>query len=422
MTTATPTPDAAPIARPVAAPKLALAAALQSLASLRVTVTLFALSIFLIFAGTLAQTQAGIWAVMENYFRTAIAWIEIRPLTFGLVDSDSAFPYPGGWILGGLVLLNLLAAHLMRFTASWKRCGILMIHTGLIVLILSEFVTGMAAEEGQMTIWEGGASNFVEDIREVELAIIDTTDPAFNAVRAIPESRFVSAARSPVTIDEPGVPFAVRVERFMPNAQLLSTRGMGASMPNPATAGIGQEVVARPRPPVTGTDPEQRINWAAAYVTLIDRESNQPLGTFLTSLQLSERQMPQLIEHNGRRYHLFLRFKRTYKPYAIQLLDFRHERYPGTQTPKAFESHIRLVDPSRGENRAAVIRMNQPLRYAGQTFFQAAFKEGDKGTVLQVVDNPGWLMPYVSCSLIVLGLVVHFVMSLGRFMGRRSRA
>ena len=396
--------------------------AVHALASLKLTVTLLAMAIFLVFAGTLAQVHAGIWTVMADYFRTPIAWIDLRIFLPADTQVGGSFPFPGGYTLGGLLLANLLAAHLVRFHASWKRSGILLIHGGLIVLMVSEFVTGVAAEEGQMTIWEGGSSSFVEDIREVELALIDTTDPRFNDVRAIPEARFAHAAEGPVTIDDASLPFIVRVDRFDPNAQLLGVAGIGGSLPNPANAGSGLRIVARPMPPVTGTDPDQRVNSSAAYVTLVDRSTGSPLGTWLTALQLSQNNMPQVFQHGGRTYELDLRFKRVYKPYRIELLDFRHERYPGTNVPKAFESHIRLIDPQRGEDRAAVIRMNHPLRYAGETFFQAAFKEGDRGTVLQVVDNPGWLMPYVSCALITLGLVVHFLLSLTRFVGRQGRS
>ena len=62
--------------------------------------------------------------------------------------------------------------------------------------------------------------------------------------------------------------------------------------------------------------------------------------------------------------------------------------------------------------------MNHPLRYAGETFFQASFKRGDEGTVLQVVRNPGWLIPYISCAAISLGLLIHFTMVLTKFLSR----
>src|SRR4051812_26474543 len=51
---------------------------LLPLASLKLTVTLFALSIFLIFAGTLAQDSKDMLEVMRLYFRTLFAWIDFQ--------------------------------------------------------------------------------------------------------------------------------------------------------------------------------------------------------------------------------------------------------------------------------------------------------------------------------------------------------
>ncbi len=50
---------------------------LKPLASLRLTVWLFAAAMVLIFAGTLAQTGHGVWRVVDSYFRSAIAWIDL---------------------------------------------------------------------------------------------------------------------------------------------------------------------------------------------------------------------------------------------------------------------------------------------------------------------------------------------------------
>src|SRR5439155_808303 len=82
-------------------------------------------------------------------------------------------------------------------------------------------------------------------------------------------------------------------------------------------------------------------------------------------------------------------------------------------------------DPERNENREVTVSMNQPLRrfpkgglgltwlFNGETFYQSSFlppQAGAKGTVLQVVRNPGWLMPYVSCILVAVGMMAHFGM------------
>ena len=66
--------------------------------------------------------------------------------------------------------------------------------------------------------------------------------------------------------------------------------------------------------------------------------------------------------------------------------------------------------------------MNEPLRHRGETFYQASWNEKtEKGTVLQVVRNPGWLMPYFSCAIVSIGMLVHFGIGLISFLERRAR-
>src|SRR5262245_25864247 len=51
---------------------------LAPLASLRLTCVLFALALFLVFCGTLAQVDWGIWTVVNKYFRSAVVWIPFQ--------------------------------------------------------------------------------------------------------------------------------------------------------------------------------------------------------------------------------------------------------------------------------------------------------------------------------------------------------
>ena len=67
--------------------------------------------------------------------------------------------------------------------------------------------------------------------------------------------------------------------------------------------------------------------------------------------------------------------------------------------------------------------MNNPLRYAGYTFYQASFEPGnDKVTILQVVRNPSWLIPYIACSVMTLGLLWQFTIHLLGFIAKRRRS
>ena len=43
---------------------------------------------------------------------------------------------------------------------------------------------------------------------------------------------------------------------------------------------------------------------------------------------------------------------------------------------------------------------------------------GDSGSVLQVVRNPGWLLPYLSCAVVSLGMLIHFGINLSRYLRR----
>ena len=50
------------------------------------------------------------------------------------------------------------------------------------------------------------------------------------------------------------------------------------------------------------------------------------------------------IEIGGKTYEVSLRFKRRYKPFAVELLEFKFDRYPGTQKPRNYSSDIILTD------------------------------------------------------------------------------
>jgi hypothetical protein len=72
-------------------------------------------------------------------------------------------------------------------------------------------------------------------------------------------------------------------------------------------------------------------------------------------------------------------------------------------------------------DREVKIWMNNPLRYAGMTFYQADFdKRTEALTVLQVVKNPSWMAPYVGCMFVLIGMVAHFGLTLSRFLERQS--
>jgi hypothetical protein len=497
-TTASPTPSARP--KSADSDVTAFERILKPLASLRITVVLFALSIFLTFVGTTMQVRFGIWTIVDELFRSVIARIEIASIFIYAWDIPGVIYFPGGWLIGGALLVNLIAAHAIRFRikaqgrdlvlgsivlligigvtwlvlagklqsdvatsssdAFWrvlwrlgqgiiaavvlyagclllfrKRAGMVLLHAGIILLLISELITGLFAVESRMTIAEGETVNYVDRQFDYEFAVIDTSNPEHDVVTSIPVG---DSVRRGDRISPPGLPFDIKVEQWMVNSTIpMSMSQVGPPMQarNLATTGEGRRFLILPRPEGAGVDAGSGVDTPSAYITLFDRTSGTPLGTYLTSLWFypnhNRRVMdvPQTVTADGKTYSIYLRNQREYltsaadrSPFDIKLLDFRHEVYPGTTRPKDFSSFIRLTDADRGVDREVRIWMNNPLRYAGLTFYQSSFLDGDTGTVLQVVRNVGWMVPYVSCMIVGMGMAGHFGQHLLEFLRKRRQA
>ena len=388
---------------------------LSPLASLKLTIALLAMSILLVYAGTWAQIDTGIWTVQKKYFHSLWLWIDFqtflpRPAP-GQPGIPGGFPFLGGYALGGLMLINLLSAHITRFKFTWKRTGVILIHVGLILLIVGELLTSVLAVESQMVIDEGATTNYSQDTRFGELAVIDPSASAeSDLVVTFPQTQLHPGA----TIKHALLPFEINVDEYYANSQLLGPMQAGPGMTSKATAGFGKGVILAPEAPASGTDGGQ-VDMASAYVTV--SAGGQDIGKYLLSYLFEGGQEVMV---NGKTYLLELRFQRNYKPYSMHLLKFSHDKYLGTEVPKNFSSRIQLVDPTQGVDREVLIRMNEPLRYAGETYYQASFKPDDKTTILQVVHNPAWTMPYIACVLGALGMVLHFGMMLITALRKKS--
>ncbi|MFN0195775.1 MAG: cytochrome c biogenesis protein CcsA [Planctomycetaceae bacterium] len=533
-----------------------LAYCLSPLASLKLTVTFFALAIFLIFAGTLAQVDKDIWEVVDQYFRSAIVKIPLQiffPQSF--FPSKPLVPgaiwFPGGWLIGAVLAVNLLSAHLIRFKvqatgtrrllgagiiavgalATWmviesgsnpdgiqhepifawntlrtimqflivglwagavylqiqliphtkqmrwfrwwrgtvtiamfgiflawtfaqgetiqlgdssmrilwqlikatvaglillagcgvlfrKRAGVVLLHGGIALMMISEVLVGVSAKEAQMTLNEGETLNYVRDIRTVELAFVNTSKAGVDVMTVIPKSRLKEGVR----ISDDQLPCDVEIVRFMQNSNL---RKVKKGETNPATNGAGIEWLAEPAEASTGTDMGAGVDMTAAYVRFFEKGTDKTLGTYLVGILQSEVGEPETLTVGEKKFGVSLRFARDYKPYSVKLIDVRKEDYLGTTTPRDYSSDIHLTDPTRSVDQQVHIWMNNPLRFAGETFYQSGYqKDGGTGvesTTLSVVTNTGWMIPYVSCMIVAVGLLAHFSIILLRFLDRRRR-
>ena len=398
--------------RPQPAPKPLAMRVLETAADLRITVVLFLLALLLVFWGTLAQVDNGVWTVVKNYFRSYFVWVPLKVVFFNSIDNTrDAIPFPGGWLIGTAMLINLLAAHAVRFKLAWSRSGIILIHVGIIIMMIGEFVTGVYAIEGSMVIQTGSSQNTVIHPGQSELAFLRTLDNKKDEVVTVPGRMLKNGA----TIEHADVPLKIDVLDFFVNSELRQADGKPR-----ANRGFGLQHNALELPEVSGVDPNQRHDIPSVLVHLYEKDGKDR-GIWLFSGHFND---PQWITVDGKKYQVILRFKHTTRPFTMHLNKFEHKLFPGTDKPKDFHSYINLTDPEEQvADRPIEIYMNAPLYYRGETFYQSSWTTDvngkANGTILQVVRNPGWLLPYISCGVVALGMLVHFGFTLYRFIDRR---
>lgn len=407
--------------------------------SLRLTVTLLALGIVLVFVGTVAQADEGLYVAQERYFKH---WWVFGITMFG---HKMPLPFPGGYLIGTLLLVNLTAAFIKRFQWSPKKIGIYLTHVGIILLLVGQLATDLLSRETQMRIHEGEKKNYSEDGMDYELAFITEVHPNTNEVVVIPQELLAKRG----DLKHETLPFTVRVKEFWPNTNPSFRAPMGENAPPLTTNGVATSFDFQPTKVTYDMDsknvptalieivsPKGSLGtwvapgWAGddAMSESVGRFYARQMGPQMAQTIRTRLTQPQTVTVDGKEYTFALRPERAYKPFSFTLLKATHSVYPGTEIPKDFRSRIRIENPSKGENRETEIFMNNPLRYAGLTFFQFQMSADEMvqrmgeipSSTLQVVRNPSWLTPYAGCLIVAAGLLYQFMFHLGKFLKRRT--
>lgn len=377
---------------------------LELLASARLTLFCLAFLMVLVLFGTLAQVHIGTFAAQKMYFNSFWIYKEIFGMNVPVI--------PGGLTVGALWMVNLLAAFAVRFEFERRHLGILLSHFGLIVLFAGQFLAQTLGRESQMPVEIGQTMNYSESSRDMELAVTQEIDSEIEEVTAIPEKVLKREGK----IKLPRQPYILNVKKYFRNARVSmgapASPAGGPGSGSMATQGVGLRVSVQEGEPVSSDD---EINNVSTFVEVLYGEKS--LGTWFVSLGMGA---PQSFELGGKKYRLVMRLARHYYPFTLTLKEFHHDRYPGTDIPKNFSSLVRISDPEKNESRDALIYMNNPLRYAGHTFYQASYGKNDTLSVFQVVKNPAWLTPYVSCILVIVGLGIQFFSHLSSFARESS--
>lgn len=375
---------------------------LEMASSPMLTLVGLAAAMILVFAGTMAQVHLDTQIVQERYFQSIFVWWSSSSHGFKMPV------FPGGHLIGAVLLMNLIAVHLVRFRWTWRHLGIQLTHAGLVILLIGGFFTDLLSVESDMRLTEGETKNYSENFQKMELIISHKIPNDQEQVTAIPMSRL----RPGQAIQHASLPFGLQIRQVYMRSRLQNIDETDTRAVPAANHGAGTRVAVSEAPESSGPGDQHARATASIVIEIVPMPSDPKtasLGTWLVSEAIGT---PQTIIYANQVWSIAMRPVRYYKPYSITLQKFTHERYPGTEIAKNFASRLTLIDPERNEHRDVLIYMNHPLRYRGETFYQAGFDQDDKTTILQVVRNPSFMAPYIACIIVSIGLLIQFAMHL----------
>jgi len=102
-------------------------------------------------------------------------------------------------------------------------------------------------------------------------------------------------------------------------------------------------------------------------------------------------------------------------PFSIYLSNFKLERYPGSNSPSAYSSDVKVYDTKEDISFEQTISMNNTLYYKGYKFFQSSYTMNESATILSVNKDPGVIPTYIGYALLFTGLFLSLFMKNGRF-------
>lgn len=101
-------------------------------------------------------------------------------------------------------------------------------------------------------------------------------------------------------------------------------------------------------------------------------------------------------------------------PFELELVDFKLNRYPGSNSPSSYISKL-LVHINDNVIETSVY-MNNVLNLKGYRFFQASYDQDEMGTVLSVnKDVAGRTITYSGYVLLIIGFILMFLLPNSRF-------
>lgn len=410
------------------------------LGSMKLSVWLVLLLAVLTWLGTLAQSTRSTYDVQREYFESWFVIAEL-PLSFWgkalfLTDQGQPWalriPLPGAYPVMALLFVNLIVGGLLRMKWNARNTGILITHFGIAFLLVAGFVKLHYSYAGALSLFETPkdpsqvldrrvyqSSRFVS-FHDFELALLVDKGDTIEE-RVIPEAQLWGArGDGSVTLRAEGLPFTVQVSHWIDNSQVLPKGPMVRT-----TMPVVDGAFLQPVTPQPGVQPKSEGEFAGCYVKVFEGGSVAAEGIVygMPRMPMDKARYPFTFKIKDQRYGLDLRHVVYDLPFAMRLDKFQKLDHPGTMSPRDFRSFVSVLGGAA--DQSAEVFMNNPLRKDGYVIYQTSWGPSVGGppffSVFEVSYNPSDIWPAVACIVIWIGLTVHFLLKLFRFLHSSTR-
>ena len=355
---------------------------LLAFSSMKITVICLSLLLILTFWGTIAQIDQGLYQAQERFF---YSWF---------FTAMGFLPFPGARFVLWILFINLVCATITRLDYKMSHLGLIIVHFGLLSYFISAFITFYVAKESHLTLMEGDGSNVSSSYHEWELSVWEKNSKNRHHVMAYDTDHFLSGEK--FSFDDLG--FHMTIKAYYPNAQAYVS-------PLEDSKDIVNDSGIKTLSPLVFKKINPEENMPGGIFEVFDHQGNES-----TLLLYGAEKKPTEIKIGSKFYNFMLRHKRFSLPMTLTLKDFDMQVHPGTDVAKSYKSLVQIEHDDL--TREVLIYMNHPLRYKDYTFYQASYAIDSLGrqlSTLAVVKNSGRLLPYISCSVVFIGLLIHFL-------------
>lgn len=394
------------------------------LSSFGLATAVLSLLLLITFLGTLEQAEFGLVASQARYFESFfVDRIDIGACWRALALNvwwdigNTTLPIhilPGGYTLMAVLFVNMLIGGIIRIRKSPKTIGVIISHFAILFMIAAGAVSYHFAIEGNMSLREGETSDEFLSFhdRVIEIEKVQSDEKAKRSVLVIDQSKYkdLSAGKGR-TFTHESLPFDLMITNWKQHAQ--PKRDLDGSRGDAVDGYYIQEVSTLDE---TGAAMADETLASACVAIAKDKKSGEEQKGILWEFAAA----PWTLTSGGDKYLISL-VHRTYKlPFALKLDKTEQEKHPGTERARRFTSWVTKLEDGREEKR--VITMNEPVRSEGYAVFQQTFDDGTrsgsgvKSSGFQIVQNPSDHWPLISCIIVAQGLLLHFLLMLGRFL------